>query len=93
MFASCTSLVEAPLLPAETLVKECYYHLFYECSRINYIKALFTTQPSTSLDKSYTTYWVYGVASSGTFIKSNLAYWDETGVNGVPDNWIIDYSD
>ncbi len=84
MFWGCTSLEKAPELPAPTLVGDCYGMMFYECSKLNYIKALFTTSPTTQ------TYdWVYGVASSGTFIKSSEATWNVNGNNGVPANWVI----
>ena len=85
MFYGCTSLVEAPELPATTLVNSCYYGMFYNCSSLNYIYAKFTTTPNSS----YTSNWVYGVASSGTFIKNVNATWNVTGVNGVPSGWTI----
>jgi hypothetical protein len=59
--------------------------MFYGCTSLNYIKALFTTTPSTT----YTANWVYNVASSGTFIKSDSATWSVTGDNGVPTGWTI----
>ena len=85
MFHSCTSLVNAPELPATTLVSNCYSTMFRGCNRLNYIKAMFTTTPSTS----YTGDWVYGVASSGTFVKNSAAQWSVTGVNGIPTNWTV----
>lgn len=80
-----TAITTAPVLPAKTLVEHCYSHMFYKCSNLNYIKALFETTPSTS----YTNYWVYNVASSGTFVKSNDATWNVRGSHGVPNNWVI----
>ena len=85
MFYNCTSLMTAPKLPATTLVSNCYSYMFKGCSRLNYIKAMFTTTPSTN----YTIGWVNGVASSGTFVKSKNATWDVTGDNGVPSNWTV----
>ena len=52
---------------------------------MNYIKALFTTTPSSF----YTSNWMSGVASTGTFVKSKDATWDVTGVNGVPEGWTV----
>ena len=86
MFARCTSLTTAPELPATTLVSNCYNSMFRNCSRLNYIKAMFTTTPSTS----YTSNWVNGVASTGTFVKNSTAAWDVTGVNGVPTGWTVE---
>lgn len=59
--------------------------MFRGCSKLNYIKAMFTTRPSIA----YTENWVSGVASSGTFVKNSAASWDVTGVNGVPSGWTV----
>jgi len=88
MFYNCTSLTEAPELPAQTLTSYCYNYMFYNCSSLNYIKAMFTTTPSTS----YTNSWVYGVAASGTFVKSTSATWTTTGTSGIPSGWTVETS-
>ena len=85
MFFGCTNLTTAPVLPARTLVSSCYSHMFYNCTNLNYIKAMFTTTPSTS----YTQNWVSGVAATGTFVKNSAATWNVTGVYGVPSGWTI----
>lgn len=85
MFRDCTSLTAAPELPATTLKDSCYYYMFYGCSKLNYIKAMFTTTPSSS----YTIDWVSGVASSGTFIKNKNATWSVTGTYGIPSGWTV----
>jgi len=59
--------------------------MFNGCSSLNYIKALFTTTPSSS----YTGNWVSGVAPTGTFVKSAAATWNVTGNNGVPTGWTV----
>ena len=69
MFSGCTSLTTAPELPAITLVQNCYRYMFNGCTSLNYIKAMFTTTPSTT----YTQNWVQNVASSGTFVKNSSA--------------------
>lgn len=85
MFQNCTNLVTAPVLPARTLVSGCYSYMFNGCTKLNYIKALFTTTPSSS----YTPNWVKGVASTGDFVKYTSASWSTTGVNGVPSGWTV----
>ena len=87
MFYGCTSLTTAPELPATTLASQCYSYMFYGCSKLKYIKALFTTTPSSL----YTGNWVSGVASSGTFVKNKDATWDVTGVSGIPSGWTVVY--
>ena len=85
MFYGCTSLTTAPALPATTLADYCYRHMFHKCTKLNYIKALFTTTPSTT----YTSNWVNGVASTGTFVKNKDATWNVTGVHGIPEGWTV----
>ena len=85
MFEGCTSLTTAPELPAKTLANACYFYMFQRCSKLNYIKAMFITTPSSS----YTGSWVSGVASSGTFVKSKNATWNVTGPDGIPSGWTV----
>ena len=85
MFKGCTSLTTAPELPAITLASNCYNWMFQGCSKLNYIKAMFTTTPSSS----YTDYWVSGVASSGIFVKNADATWDVIGTSGIPSGWTV----
>ena len=89
MFMNCTSLVRAPELPATTLTMNCYYELFRGCSSLNYVKALFTTTPGTN---GSTSYWLNGVAATGTFVRNSEATWQNSitpGVDTVPSGWTI----
>ena len=85
MFKGCISLETAPDLSATTLVNNCYSFMFQDCSNLNYIKAMFTTTPSTD----YTNNWVNGVAATGTFVKNSAAQWDVSGVDGIPTGWTV----
>ena len=85
MFIDCTSLTTVPELPATTLANDCYHSMFYGCSNLNYIKAMFTTTPSTT----YTTNWVSGVSSTGTFVKNSAASWNVSGIHGIPSGWTV----
>lgn len=89
MFYGCTSLTTASELPANILVQGCYQYMFYNCRKLNYIKAMFTTEPSIT----YTSNWVDGVAATGTFVKSASASWTTTGVNGIPTGWTVETAD
>ena len=85
MFYGCTSLTTAPELPATTLVEGCYNWMFGDCTSLNYIKCLATNISASNC----TTNWVNGVAATGTFVKHpNMSSWT-TGVNGIPNNWIV----
>lgn len=83
MFNGCTELVKAPELPATRLNLDSYYAMFLGCSKLNYIKAMFLSNGSN------TGSWVYGVASSGTFVKNKNAIWDLVGSSGVPEGWTV----
>jgi hypothetical protein len=86
MFSDCTSLTTAPELPSKTLVDGCYNYMFMNCSKLNYIKAAFTNDPGFG----YTSSWVSGVSSTGTFVKNRTAYWDKSGPSGIPSGWTIE---
>ena len=51
MFQNCTSLTQAPELPATTLARECYRYMFSSCSSLTQAPAL----PATTLADSC--YW------------------------------------
>lgn len=85
MFSGCTALVKAPDLDATTLVYYCYNGMFEGCQNLNYIKARFTTTPSNT----YTSDWVKGVATIGTFYKNVSATWNVTGTNAIPSGWTV----
>jgi hypothetical protein len=87
MFYGCTSLTTAPELPATTLVTQCYNYMFYGCTSLNYVKAMFTTFPTTTYTKS----WLGNVSSTGTFVKNTEATWNVSGPHGVPYGWNIVY--
>ena len=85
MFLGCTSLTEAPELPATTLTQSCYYNMFGGCSKLSKITML-----ATDISASYClSYWVNGVASSGTFIKSASMTSLPSGSNGIPQGWTV----
>ena len=84
MFFNCTSLTQAPELPANTLVEGCYQYMFYGDSSLNYVKSLATNITATNAINQ----WLYGVASSGTFVKPvGVGY--QTGANGIPNGWTV----
>ena len=85
MFYGCTRLTTAPQLPATTLAYRCYDIMFKNCSSLNYIKMLATDVSADGCLRS----WVYGVASSGTFVK-DASTTLPTGENGIPDGWTVE---
>ena len=87
MFYNCTSLTTAPELPATSLLSSCYQYMFYGCTLIHYIKALFTTDISSTT--AYTNNWLYKVAVRGIFVKSKDATWSRTDASGIPSGWTV----
>lgn len=92
MFKDCTLLTTAPTLPATKAdILACYSDMFRNCSSLTYIKAMFTTTPSTYGQNN----WVNGVAASGTFVMNAAAPWNPEsyrGVYGVPQGWTVQYA-
>lgn len=84
MFQWCENITTAPELPTLVLAYHCYDDMFYGCRKLNYVKCL-----ATDMSADGCTYqWLYGVASSGTFIKNTSATWAR-GNNGIPSNWTV----
>ena len=100
MFRGCTSLQEAPVLPATSLegCGQCYYYMFNGCSSLRYVKMLSLTPLVKStgwatLGYDYSTSWLAGVASGGTFVANKDATWTNftSNRNGswIPSGWTI----
>lgn len=87
LFSGCTSLEDEFVLPAETTTSYCYLEMFKN-TKVNYIKALFTSIANSALSN-----WVQGVPSNGIFVKNINATWTNTGNSGVPTNWTVIYYD
>ena len=85
MFSGCKSLTTAPDLPAQTLAIRCYNFMFDNCSSLNYIKMLATDISASDCLGS----WVFGVSTTGTFVKSSSATWNKVGNSGVPKDWNV----
>ena len=88
MFQGCTSLNTAPELKATKLEAGCYSQMFRDCTKLNYIKANFLTEPGGY----YTSYWLSGVSSTGTFVANPKAKWTTTierNETTVPAGWTI----
>ena len=85
MFFGCTSLKTAPELPATTLTNYCYAYMFQNCTSLSYIKCLATNiSASNSHD-----WWLYNVASTGTFTKkASMTSWP-SGAHGIPSGWRV----
>jgi len=84
MFSGCTSLAQAPTLPAPTLTDSCYYEMFCGCTSLNAVHCAAT---DISADDC-TSDWLYGVSASGDFYGRSVAGWSQ-GESGIPSGWTV----
>ena len=85
MFYACSKLTTAPELPVATLANYCYESMFERCTKLNYIKMLATNISASGCLSD----WVYGVASTGTFVKNAAMTSLPTGTSGIPRGWTV----
>jgi hypothetical protein len=92
MFMNCTSMTTAPDLPAAVLLEGCYTDMFAGCTSLNYVKCL-----ATDISADFcTANWLWGVAETGTFVKSAIMEdWPvgpdaDDNVNGIPEGWTVE---
>ena len=81
---TASDITSAPDLPATTLTKGCYYNMFNGCSKLNYVKAMFTDISA----KDCLTSWLYNVSPTGTFVKNSAATWTNKQA-GIPSGWTV----
>jgi hypothetical protein len=91
MFGACTSLTTIPegLLPATTLVTDCYHSMFYGCTSLTSVSVHFTAWLEGATDS-----WLTNVAATGTFsCPAALDTTVDRGVDTIPVGWTIEYID
>ena len=86
MFSGCTSLTTAPELPATTLANNCYQWMFSGCSNLNTITLGYTGNFADAPTDAFS-YWVNGVASTGTFYYNGSD--TTTGTSAIPEGWTV----
>lgn len=84
MFANCSGMTTAPVLPAATIPAYGYRYMFRYCRHLNYIKCL-----ATSLGSNACAGWTQSVAATGTFVKASGSTWT-IGSNGIPRGWVVE---
>lgn len=87
MFRKCTSLIQAPDLPAPIISnRQDYQEMFYGCKSLNYIKCLATEVMNSSGSYIRLSNWVYGVSSTGDFYTPKDTLW-RIAEDGIPSGW------
>ena len=88
MFAGCTSLTQAPQLPATTLAKDCYTNMFKGCSNLAEINVGFIEWKWSRNGSSSTHNWLSSVSPNGTFICPKELP-KESGESRIPEGWKV----
>jgi hypothetical protein len=95
MFCDCENLVAAPVLPATTLVNNCYEYMFgsdiqNQNFKLASIVCLATSLSATDALKNWVS-WTLAQSSiaNGTFTKAAGVTWS-TGVSGIPTGWTVE---
>lgn len=83
MFESCSSLTTAPDLLATEAVDGCYSSMFLNCSSLNSVRCYLDPNGKNK----YTSTWLSGVASSGTFYAKSEKNWNLYSTSGIPSGW------
>ena len=84
MFQGCTSITSTYVYPT-TLVSGCYNYMYQNCSKLSSIHVGATSPKSPGT--SYTSNWLSGVASSGTFYYKSGVTWTSSSASGCPSGW------
>ena len=94
MFVNCRNITKSPDVMLTSSADRACTYMFYGCSKLSYIKAMFLSEPSeSSAYGRWTQGWVGGVASEGIFVKNSAATWNVRGASGIPTNWTVQLSD
>ena len=97
MFYSCSSLTNAPKLPATTLALDCYRFMFTVCSKLKevYCNARYNADGS-EITTNIGYNWLNAVPNTADCIFYKNKDWSgptTRGVHTIPSNWqIADYS-
>ena len=84
MFYGCTSLVNAPELPATITADSCYNSMFYKCTSLKTVRCKAKVK---AIDSTYQ--WLWYVAASGTFY-GHSEYGYSSGASGIPTTWTFE---
>lgn len=82
MFWGCTSLVEAPALPAPILAEACYQFMFESCTNLNKMRVY----ASDISAMECTDFWLSNVSATGDFYNLGSAIYTSGG-SGIPTGW------
>ena len=86
MFYGCTSLTQAPELPAETLADSCYYGMFSGCEKLDSVTML----AKTNVNADNALYdWLKDTAADGTLYVASGMETNEEITGSLPTGWKV----
>lgn len=87
MFAGCSSLTTAPVLPAETLAFYCYFGMFAGCTKLSAVTCLATNISATLCTEEWLKDAGTAVTGTKTFTTPSSTNWVTNSRSGIPDGW------
>ena len=94
MFMNCTSLREAPELPAIFVADYCYENMFNGCNKLEKIKASFSEWRigTSGTSNLHTENWLLGASTEGVFEFTVPFTVSIRDASHIPPGWNIVYS-
>ena len=84
MFRGCTSFTKAPELPAQTLERNCYDHIFEGCKKISEIKML--APPSEIYNNNNMDGWLNYVGTDESVTSRKLILDSQAAYDALKQN-------
>ena len=88
LFKDCAVLTSAPELPATTLAENCYFHMFYKCTKLSTVTML---APSDQISKTTICCfdWLYNAGTDETVSSRTLIVTDEAAYNSLKSKYYL----
>ena len=88
LFKDCAVLTSAPELPATTLAENCYFHMFYKCTKLSTVTML---APSDQISKTTICCfdWLYNAGTDETVSSRTLIVTDEAAYTALKSKYYL----
>ena len=89
MYRDCKNLKKSPIIRAKHIALYGFNRMFRGCSNLRHVTCYAESKATSG---STTSEWLYGVAGSGTIVKSRKLSLP-SGYNGIPGGWTVEFLD
>ena len=88
LFKDCAVLTSAPELPAKELADNCYFHMFYKCTKLSTVTML---APSDQISKTTICCfdWLYNAGTDETVSSRTLIVTDEAAYTALKSKYYL----